>query len=261
MLISIRGVRLNVVDSGGPGRPLVFLHGNGGEIGNWQPQLDALGGQFRTVGIDLRGFGRSDATLGEIEVADHADDVAGVLERLDLHDVVVVGLSLGGMVTLQLALDHPGRLAGVVVADSAAAFDEASRQALGGVADMALTMPLAAMAEAFAPALFAPATLAEPNPWIAMFTRQFGAADPWQHRLGTLAALRCNLMDRLGGMGLPTLVICGEHDQICPPALSEQIAAALPDAELRMVPDAAHVTNLEQPEAFTALVEQFVKRI
>ncbi|HZQ26787.1 MAG TPA: alpha/beta fold hydrolase [Acidimicrobiales bacterium] len=257
MLVSVRGIRLNVVTAG-EGRPLLFLHGSGGDVTNWDAQLSHFAATNRVIAVDERGFGRSDRTLGDITLADYAGDVAALMAKLDVWDAVVVGLSLGGMIAQELALQMPERIAGLVLADTAGGLDDEMREMLASAGRFALEEGMEPMAEAFRGALFAPATIEGNQECIDTFIAQFSTGDPLQHYLANKAVRELDTLSRIKAIDVPVLVICGEHDQICPPHLSRQIHEAIPGSELVLVPDAAHITNMEQPERFNAELERFL---
>jgi pimeloyl-ACP methyl ester carboxylesterase len=255
MLVNVHGVRLHVLDEGQGDPPLVFLHGNGGDVTNWAPQVAHFSETHRIVRIDMRGFGKSDRTYGTLKVADYASDIDGILDQLGIERCVVVGLSLGGMTALQLAVDFPERFVGLVVSDSSARLDDGLREVIRTSMNLVLEHGLGPLLEAFKPALFAPATL-EHNPEVVDgFLEQFASGDPFQHYLGMRSLAEFDLLDAVEGITIPTLVMVGESDQTVPPPLSIELAEAMPNARLVVVEDAGHLTNLEQPERFNTEID------
>jgi 3-oxoadipate enol-lactonase len=261
LLVSVRGLRLNVVDAGSGDPPLLFIHGNGGDTTNWAPQLERFSAKHRVIALDLRGFGRSDRTLGDISLRDYAEDVEAIMAKLGVSGCVVVGLSLGGMVAQELALLAPRRVAGLLLADSASGVDEEMRGMLQNAARFALEGGMEPMAEAYLGALFSPKTLSDNQAAVRHFMDQFTTGDPLQHYLANLAVREMNLVPRLKKIKVPTVVLCGEHDQILPPALSEQTHRAIAGSKLVIVPDAAHVSNLEQPERFNKELDGLIRSV
>jgi pimeloyl-ACP methyl ester carboxylesterase len=227
----------------------------------WQGQLDGLAHRYRLIAPDLRGFGKSDFTHGTVTMAQMADDLAKLLDRLEVRDrIVLCGLSMGGYVAWQFALRHRQRLARLILCDTRAAAD--SPQAAAGrlaTADKVLAEGPSAVADTLVPKLFAPATASE-QPHLVQATRQVILQT---HRDGIAAALRGmaerpDVTPRLKEIDVLALVICGEHDTISPPAEMRQIAQGLPQATYVEIPGAGHMAPLEKPAQVNAAIEQFL---
>ena len=122
MFFQTQGIRL-AYDDTGSGLPIVFLHAFPLNRSMWAPQVSALSAQFRTIAIDLRGHGESDAPLWSFSLDQYADDVAALLDHLDIPQAVLVGLSMGGYVSLAFSRAYGKRLLGLVLADTRAQAD------------------------------------------------------------------------------------------------------------------------------------------
>jgi 3-oxoadipate enol-lactonase len=258
VLIAARGVRLNV-EVTGSGRPVVFLHGLGGEIAHWGPQIQAFRADHQVIAIDLRGFGRSDRTRGDMSLADFADDVADVLHALAPGPAVIVGLSMGGMIGQELALRHPELVAGLVLADTTSELSEAHRIGNEALRRLALDRGMVPIAEALVPGCFIPATRARADSPVPEFERGVRATDPWSFAIGIQAIITMEIGPRIAAIDVPTMVVWGESDAFAPDC--ERIAATIPGAERRPLADAGHSANLEQPDAFNAAVRDLIARV
>ncbi len=259
-LIKVQNVRFNVIESGS-GLPLVLVHGYPLDHSMWQGQIEALSDTCRVIAPDLRGFGDSDFTVGAVTMEQMADDVAGVLDALNIQQpIVFCGLSMGGYVAWQFALRHRQRLSKVILCDTRAVAD--SPDAAAGrlkTAERVLAEGASVAAEALLPKLFAPATYHQ-QPQIVEATRQVILRTKPE---GIAAALRGmaqrpDVTSRLPQIDVPALLICGQHDGISPPQEMRQIAERLPNARFVEIADAGHMAPLERPEAVDAAIREFL---
>jgi len=243
----------------GDGPVVVFLHGLGGSRTAWDPQLVALADDFRCVAWDLPGYGASPPPDGPMTFPALADAVASLLDTLGVERAPLVGLSLGGMVALHAALEHPDRVSGLVLCDTSPAFGldgtdpREWRAARRAPLDAGRTP--ADVAEEVLRSVAGPALTGEPlDRAVAAMARI--SADGLRAVVDLLPTH--DVRDRLGAVACPTLVIVGEHDTETPPAYSEALAAGIPGARLEVVADAGHLTPTEAPEAVNRLLAEFL---
>lgn len=244
----------------GTGSPVLFLHGLGGSATAWEPQLDDLGDTFRCIAWDLPGYGDSEPIV-PLTFAAIAGAAIRLLDELGIERADVVGLSFGGQQALHLALAHPDRVGRLVLADTSARFgadgtdvEQWKRLRLDPL-DAGVTP--AEMAPSIVDAITAPGFAGrERDRAIAAFAR----IPPD----GLRAAVEClpthDVIDRLDEITAPTLVVVGELDEETPIAYAEVLAEGIPDAELRVIDGAGHLTPSEAPEEFDTLVREFLTR-
>ena len=242
----------HVVDgpADGPVRGLVGSLGSTGEL--WRPQLPALVGRFRVVRVDLRGHGGSPARPGRYRVADLADDVRALLDDLGVDRVDWCGLSLGAMVGMHLAAEHPERIGRLVLCCTSAHFpdptvwhDRIAAVSAGGTASIAP----AVVDRWFTPGWAAahPDTVAEARAMVAGTSKEgyigcCAALAVWAHR------------DRLPAITAPTLVVAGADDAATPvDPHARTLAAGIPDARLEIVPG-AHLATIESADEVNSLL-------
>jgi pimeloyl-ACP methyl ester carboxylesterase len=248
----------------GHGDALVMLHGHPFDRTMWQPQLDVSGELgWRVIAPDLRGYGASVPAEGITGFEQFALDVAGLLDALQLDRVVLAGLSMGGQVAMEFYRLFPGRLRGLILADTSARADTGQvRRGRRQAADRLLAEGMGTYALGFLPKMLAPATIAgrpeTARHVLAMMRRTSpgGAAAALRARAG-----RPDYRGLLGRIGFPVLVAVGTQDTLTPPADAEELAAHIPGADLLLVEHAAHLPNLEQPEAFNAGLARFLARL
>ncbi|MCB1183167.1 alpha/beta fold hydrolase [bacterium] len=244
--------------------PVLWLHGFPFNATLWDEQIDGLTDVARSIAPDLRGFGLSAPTDDRGDLARYADDCARLLDHVGLTGpVVVAGLSMGGYLAYELARRHPQRVAGLVLAATRATPESAEGKAgRDAAAAEVRAHGVEAVADAMLPKLLAPDSY-ENRPDLVDFVAEMMLAATPEGVLGALAAMRDRPDSRpdLPGLDVPCLVIHGEDDQLIPVSEAEDTVAALPDADLVVLPGAGHLPNLEQPEAFNAAVREFLAEV
>jgi 3-oxoadipate enol-lactonase len=258
--IHIGDISLNV-EQRGAGPPLLLVHGFPLDHTMWAGQVAALSATHRVIAPDLRGFGASGVTSGTVTMEQYADDLAALLDAMQIrHSVVLCGLSMGGYVAWQFVARHRARLERLILCDTRAAAD--SPDAAAGrlkTAARVLAEGAQVVAEAMLPKLFAPENLARNADFVAS-TREVMLQTP---REGIAAALRGmaqrkDVTAELAKIDVPTLVVCGQHDGISTPAEMRQIAGAIPGAKYVEVAGAGHMAPLENPELVSAKIAEFL---
>ena len=263
--------RLYYEDHGDPaGYPVVFCHGMGESGGLWDAQLAALTPRYRGIVWDNRGHGRSDAPDGQEQynVPLFAADLRALLHRLGLERACVVGHSMGGYTAIAFAIEHPERLAALVLADTAPGEETIPNRP---PAERAIRerLPLEELArregmEAVALRQLADGTV---QPEVAHDPAQRAQYVERMRRLpvnGFIWAWRAlryrpSYTDRLGEIGVPTLCVAGERDDFLPAV--RLLAARIPGADLVVIPQAGHTANREQPEAFNRALLGFLAHV
>lgn len=241
-----------------PRGTVVMSHALGCDHSMWDDLATALAADHRVICYDHRGHGRSDAPAGPYSVPMLADDAARLLDELDCGPVLFIGLSMGGMVAQELALRHPQRVKGLVIANSCSGYDEAARAGWTQRIAAVQAGGLAAVADLAMQRWFSPAFHAAQPATVQRWRRRVLATDA-QGYIATCQALReFHTTDRLAQIHVPTLVIAGELDPGTPVAMSETLAAGIPGARLVVLPQASHLSVLEQPGPFLDQVRGWV---
>ncbi|MDH6133100.1 pimeloyl-ACP methyl ester carboxylesterase [Kitasatospora sp. MAA4] len=245
---------------------LVLLHAFPLSARMWQAQLDALpgpdGSAARVLAPDLPGFGAA-APLPDAPSLDLlADGVARLLDSAGIDRAVVGGLSMGGYVAMAFARRHPGRLSGLLLADTKASADtEAARANRERIAAAVLARDSVRLLaeEKLETTLLGPAAAPE---LVAAVRALIAAATPagvaWAQRA---MAARPDSFDVLAGLRVPAAVLVGAQDALTPPADARAMAQALPDARLTVIEGVGHLSALEAPEAFNTAVRELLRRV
>jgi pimeloyl-ACP methyl ester carboxylesterase len=243
----------------GEGPPLVLVHGAAVDSRMWRPQLAALTDEFTVVAWDEPGAGRSSDVPADFALADYADCLAALIEVLDLGPAHVAGLSWGGTLAQELYRHHPKLVATLILVDTYAGWkgslpEEEVRARVEGVRQM-----LTAADHLFDPTL--PGLFAGDPPARFVPLLETMAADvrPESMRTALFVMAEADQRDLLPRIAVPTLLIWGKLDARSPLSVARQFKNAVPEAKLVVIPGAGHVSNLEQPELFTAAVREFCR--
>lgn len=244
----------------GTGAPLLFVHGLGSSSQDWTAQVDHFADHYRVLRIDLRGHGRSERGPSPYSIAQFARDVAVFLRRREAAPAHVVGLSMGGMVALELAAGAPRLVWSLVVANSVADMRLHSWRDVWFYVSRRLTVQLLGMqrvGELLARKLFVkPSQEALRH----KFVRRWAQNDKQAYLWSVDAIMRWSVADRLHRIDVPTLLVSSGEDYT-PVAAKKRIVAKMPHAELAVVDDARHALPVEKPEVFNGLVGDFLSRV
>jgi 3-oxoadipate enol-lactonase len=238
----------------GAGDALLFLHGVGSDKSVWDRQLAYFAPRWRAVALDYPGYGETELPERELQRADIAAYVFGALDALGIGAAHVVGLSMGGVIALEMALQAPARLRSLVLADTfawhpdSAAIMERMRGALA-------SLTMRAFAEQRVDVLLGPGAAPELR---AEVIETMARIDKRAYAWASAAVWTPDYRAELARIALPALVLVGEHDRPTPPALSEALQAGLPNARLQIIAGAGHIANIDRPAAFNRAVEDFL---
>jgi pimeloyl-ACP methyl ester carboxylesterase len=268
--ISINGIE-HYYEQVGTGPPLVFIHGAFVDSRLWDPQVAHFSSQYRVLHYDLRGHGRTGPSdLARYSISTFTDDLAALLDALEIRTPVVCGLSLGGMIAQSFAVRHPARVKALILADTAVSVsltlsDKLQRYLLFPFWAMAATIKMMG-AENFTRFSF----------WLARATRseQWFGQDETTRSYVEQCMLRMNQAEYLKIYGAiygfdllplqeisaPTLVLNGEYEFKSVFRHTDEILRRVRGSQARIIPGAGHVSNMENPQAFTALMDEMLNR-
>ncbi|HEX7055537.1 MAG TPA: 3-oxoadipate enol-lactonase [Burkholderiales bacterium] len=257
--IRANGIEINYALDGPPAGPVVMLSNSLlTDYRMWEPQVPALARNYRVLRYDTRGHGGSEASEPPYSMAMLADDAVGLLDALEIARVHFVGLSMGGMIGQRLASRYPERVASLALCDTAARMPPASvwdeRIALAqakGTAAFVEPMTTRWLTEAYR------ASHADVLRGLAAMIS--GTSVPGF--VGCCRAIQAmDHVELLATIKAPTLVLVGEHDVGTPVAAAEALHRGIAGSELRVLRDAAHLTNIEQTQAFNEALTGFLAR-
>jgi 3-oxoadipate enol-lactonase len=248
----------------GHGSPLVFIHGFPLDHTMWRHQIAEFGSTHRVLAVDLPGFGQSPLAPGEMSIIGFADQLSEFLDRIGVTEkITLCGLSMGGSISLQFALRHPDKLSGLILCDCRAVADSPEAQKMRhDLADRVLKQGPEFVAQAMAARLFAASTLAQQPQVVESIQAIIRSTAPSSIAGGSRAlANREAVVDRLGEIATPTLVLVGSEDIISPPDEMQQIAQRLPQGTLAVIQGAGHMAPLEAPTETNAAIRDWLARM
>jgi 3-oxoadipate enol-lactonase len=244
----------------GEGPVVVLVHGFALDMRMWDRQVEFLSRGFRVVRYDCRGFGRS-GRLDPTVPYTHPDDLIALLDHLHVDEAVLVGLSFGGQVVLETALQAPHRVRGLVLLDSVIdgiPWDEISDEGQAELDRRVASQGVEGGRSAWlAHPLFA---AARERPAVAERLAAMVGDYAGQHWLGEDSHRRTpSPLDSLEQVRTHTLIVVGDRDVPCFVEMSEVLAARIPGATLRRVAGAGHMVNMEEPEIVNDLIMEFLR--
>lgn len=241
----------------GQGDPVVFIHGLGSSARDWEYQVPFFAPRYRVVVFDVRGHGRSDKPTGPYSVPLFAQDAAALIRALEAAPAHVVGISMGGMIALQLAVDEPALVRSLVVVNSGPELVVRTFRERLMILQRFLIVRLLRMrkmGEVLSQRLF---PRPDQAPLRQMFVERWAENDPRAYREAMRALVGWSVADRLGDIRCPTLVIASDQDYT-PVSAKEAYVARMPNARLVVIPDAHHAVTVERPEEFNQALLDFL---
>jgi len=260
----INGIRIAYREEGS-GEPLVLVRGYASAGALWHDQVPDLAEHFRVITMDNRGTGDSDKPVGPYTIQDMAGDLVGLIRRLDAGPVHALGISMGGMIVMQAALDQPDALRSLVLGCTTCS----ARR--GITRDPEVLKRFVTLRDATdeenirrsVPVLFSQRTIREKPEVIERHV-----SENLEHRSPHAtfknhdhAVQRFDLCHRLGEIRHPVLIAHGEGDLLIPPEMAEQLHQGIPGSRIHLFPDLGHLFFMEEPAEFNRTVISFLKSL
>ena len=243
--------------------PLVTMsHSLACNLTMWNEQAAALTGRgYRVLRYDTRGHGETSAPDGAYTLEQMAEDLVGLLDGLNVKQTHFVGLSMGGMIGQVFALKYPQRFQSLVACDTTSRYPAEAAQLWEERIATARSKGMEPLVNGTLERWFT-APFRDKNKAMLERVGKMIVTTPPAGYAGCCAAIpKINVTDRLGELRLPALVICGEQDPGTPVAMARDIANGIRGSELCIIPAAAHLSNLEQPEKFNDALLGFLDRV
>lgn len=244
-------------------QPIVFIHGFPYDHTMWNAQVNELKNDYYVVTYDIRGLGQSYVGDGQYTMEAYVHDLNAVIDELGLDNPIICGLSMGGYIALRAIESNTDKYAGLILCDTKAEDDdkEAKLKRAAGI-DKINVSGLESFVEDFVPNCFAPKSIKEKSD---IFEHTLNVARS-HNKTGVKGALiamlsRTNTSKSLNKINVPTLVVCGTNDKLTPPEVMEKMTKKIPNSTYKKVPNAGHMSPLENPEAFNKALRSFLKKV
>ncbi len=241
------------------GRTFVFINSLGTDFRIWNDVAPVIAEHARLVLYDKRGHGLSDAVSGPRSIDHYVDDLLALLDRLDISDAILVGLSIGGMIAQRLAIRAPQRVTSLVLCDTGSKIGtwELWTDRMKAVEGQGLPYISEAVLERWFSQHFRHNKPDELAGWRNMLVRT-----PVDGYLAGCAAIRdADFTKEVGSIKVPTLCIVGDEDGATPPDLVEGLAQSIPGANFSIIKNAGHLPCIEQPYALAHLIQAHVREV
>jgi 3-oxoadipate enol-lactonase len=243
----------------GKGQSVLFIHGLGSSSRDWEEQVNYFSKDYQVVTFDVRGHGVSDKPPGPYSIKLFSDDTAALITSLDLSPVHIVGISMGGMIAFQLAVDHPGLLKSMTIVNSgpemiARSFKEKLMIFQRSVIFRLLSMQK--IGEVLAGRLFPKADQEELR---IKMVKRWSENDKRAYTDSFKALVGWSVAEHIGDIKCPTLVIAADEDYT-PVSVKEAYVAQMKDAQLAVINDSRHATPLDRPAEFNKTLTAFLSK-
>ena len=237
---------------------LVFSHSLACSVRMWDGEIARHKDKFRVLAYDTRGHGQSAAPKGPYTLEQLADDLHALLRHLKIEKPHYVGLSMGGMIGQTAALKHPGIFRSMTLCDTTSRYPAEAAPMWEERIRIAESRGMAPLVQPTLERWFTEPFRKNHPEKVKQVAALIGST-PVAGYAGCCAAIpKINVTSRLKELKTPTLVICGENDPGTPPAMAREIQQNIPGARLVLIPQAAHLSNIEQPEAFNRALADFL---
>ena len=259
--IEIGDVSLACRIDGDAGKPWLILSNSlATDHSMWSPQLDMLTRSHQVLRYDTRGHGKSPAPPAPYSLDDLVGDVIGLMDKLEIQTASFMGLSLGGITSLGLALDHPDRIERIICCDGRSDAPEIYQQIWPAAIARARDAGMDALVEQTLERWFSAGFRAdEASQPVLSATGDMIRRTSVEGYAGCASALMgLNYLPRLPEISIPALFIVGETDPAAPPDVMKTMAERTPGADFVLIPEVAHLSNLERPDLFNAAVRDWL---
>ncbi|MBD2860224.1 alpha/beta hydrolase [Spongiibacter sp. KMU-158] len=258
-ITTLSGVKI-FYESHGSGEPVVLLHGLGGSSRDWAPQTGHLSKNYRVISIDMRGHGQSDSPDSDYDMEIIAQETHEVLSALSITSAHIIGISMGGMLAFEVAIQNPELAKSLVIVNSGPTMQiksfrfwlkKQTRRAL------ALIAPKSLMSKVIANNLFPEPNMEDQRQY---FINQVALMNPKTYRKALSAALSFNQEDASTTLLMPILFITGEFDYTTPEE-KRPFVDKIPHATMEIIANARHALPIERPDIFNKTVDNFLSSI
>jgi 3-oxoadipate enol-lactonase len=258
--IAVSNFHMSYQELGEGNIPVVFLHGFPFDKSMWAEQLEFLKSSYRVIALDIRGYGKSIDEESEFSIEMFGDDLISFMDALYIEKAIICGLSMGGYIALNAHQRYPERFEALVLCDTQCIADpaEIKEKRLNAILDIEAD-GIEKFNESLIQNLFHKESLTNKKSVVKNLSIVVNSNSPQVISQGLIAlANRSETCSSLSSVNIPTLIICGREDTLTPLSESEKMYKSIKGSTLRVIDDAGHVSNLEQPKVFNQYLKEFL---
>jgi len=263
LYLTLNGTLVCYDDLGQGEIPVLFLHGFPFDKSCWDPQMAALQQEHRVIAYDIRGFGKSTTSPEIPSISMYADDLIQFIDQLGIVKAIVCGISMGGYIVLNAVKRFPDKFQAIILSDTQCIADspEAKEKRKASITQV-MSGRLTEFAEQFISKVFNLEAGKHDEGLIATVKHIILSTSP-ETITGALNALknREETCTSLHHINIPSLIICGDGDKLTPPAKSDELHSKIANSEYYLIPDAGHLSNLDQPLLFNQRIKLFIEKV
>lgn len=263
LMIEVNNFNLSYDDVGEGRIPIIFLHGFPFDKSMWKEQCEFLKTTYRLIAFDIRGFGKSTDENTPLNMSLFADDLIQFMNKLEIDKAIICGLSMGGFITLNAAKRYPERFEALILCDTQCIADtlEVKEKRIKAIAEIE-NNGVTNFNEGFVKSVFHEDSLENKKELVANLRSVVSANSQHIITQGLLAlASRNETCSILNKINIPTLIICGREDKVTPLKESEFLKEHIEGSILKVIDNAGHVSNLEQPREFNECISEFLMNL
>ncbi|MGD0624229.1 MAG: alpha/beta fold hydrolase [Thermodesulfobacteriota bacterium] len=258
--IPVRDIEIHYQEKGS-GFPLVLIHGLNGDLTAWGLVMPELAKHYRTLALDVRGHGHSGKPDQPYSIQQFSDDLQEFLQRLQVPKAHILGLSMGGAIAQQFALDYPEKVRSLVLVSTFSYVDEKAFQAFSRLRKSLQSEGYPAFFDEVVKLAFTPQYIAaNPGPIAELKEKRIKINSPVAIGRATDACLAFHLKEEISKIALPTLIVSGKEDIFTPIHLAEQIHHSIRGSEWKILEGAGHNLYIEKPSQMVQVVLEFLSR-
>jgi 3-oxoadipate enol-lactonase len=262
MNITVNGISVHYTLEGPASGPVITMSNSlASNLSMWEPQMPILTSRYRVLRYDTRGHGGTEATAGPYSLDELSEDVRALLRALGITRTHFIGLSMGGMIGQIIAIKYPQMLQSLVLCDTMSRVPTEAKPMWDDRIHTAETGGMEPLVEPTLARWFTEPFRQKGSPVLDQVRTMIRSTPPRGYTGCCHAIAALNLTDHLKAITLPTLIIVGEDDPATPVAASHVIHEQVRGSELVILKSAAHLSNLEQPEAFNQALTAFLPKV
>lgn len=258
--VRVRDIEMNYEETG-PGFPLILIHGLNGDLTGWALVVPELSKHYRTIALDVRGHGATSKPDQPYSIKGFSEDLHEFMRRLEIPKAHILGLSMGGAIAQQFALNHPEMTQSLVLVSTFSYIDEQAHRAFARLSHTLKDGGYPAFFDEVIKLAFTPQYIAaNPGPLAELKKKRIATNSPVAIARATDACVAFNLKNEISKISVPTLIVSGRNDVFTPIHLGEQIHRSIPRSQWRVLEDVGHNLYIEKGLELAQVVLDFLRK-